>query len=88
VPQYVLRYRQQALKQIARLPQDQLSRIVIRIEALQTEPYPKGCKKFSSGKGMLRLRYGNYLILYQVDSHEMTVTILLVSDRKDAYRNI
>ncbi|MGC8602897.1 MAG: type II toxin-antitoxin system RelE family toxin [Desulfomonilaceae bacterium] len=83
-----MKYRQQALKQISKLPQDQLPRIVRRIEALQKEPYLRGCKKLSCGKGMFRVRSGNYRILYQVYSDEMTVTILLVSDRKEAYRNI
>ncbi|MGO8822666.1 MAG: type II toxin-antitoxin system RelE family toxin [Desulfomonilaceae bacterium] len=88
MPHYVLKYRQQALKQISKLLKDQLPRIVRKLEALQTQPYPNGCKKLSCGKGMLRLRSGGYRILYQVDSEQMTVTRLLVSDRKDAYRNI
>lgn len=62
------------------------ARIVERIAALADDPRPHGCEKLAGYSDRVRIRQGNYRVVYLVDDHRREVTIFKVGDRKDVYR--
>lgn len=69
------------------LPGRALKRIDARIIALGDNPYPPGAKKLVGGEEILRVRVGDYRILYQVEVDRHVVLILRVRHRRDVYRS-
>ena len=82
---YVLRVRRSAAKELARLTAKQVDRIARAISRLAAEPRPPGCKKIQGQTNMWRLP-GDYRILYTVDDSRVTVEVVSVAHRRDAYR--
>ena len=82
---YRIVLRKSAAKEIEKLDQKNISRVVGKIQTLTVNPRPPGCKKLS-GEEKYRIRAGAYRILYQIVDHELIVTIVRVRHRRDAYR--
>jgi mRNA interferase RelE/StbE len=57
-------------------------------ERLETNPFPKGCRKLQGAEAIYRIRAGQYRVVYQVDEKDRLVTVIHVRHRKDAYRDI
>lgn len=82
---YSLLIRRSAEKEIERLPLRVRRRVVARISALATDPRPPGCVKLS-GHDKYRIRQGAYRIVYTIDDAVVTVVVVRVAHRRDAYR--
>ncbi|HLG12950.1 MAG TPA: type II toxin-antitoxin system RelE/ParE family toxin [Blastocatellia bacterium] len=61
-------------------------RLVRAINALATDPRPRGCEKLSGEENKYRVRQGNYRIVYSVDDHARLVLVTKIGDRKEVYR--
>jgi len=72
-------------KDLKSIPKADVKRILGRIDALQFEPFPENSKKLV-GREAYRIRQGVYRILYAVDDEIVTINIIKVVHRKDAYR--
>lgn len=68
------------------LTPDVQRRLKPRIDALARNPRPRGVKTLSGEEGLLRLRVGDYRIIYQVQGHTLTVLILKIGHRREIYR--
>jgi mRNA interferase RelE/StbE len=75
-----------ARRDLRDLPGQILKRIDRRILALAEDPYPRGAKKVAGGEEILRLRVGDYRILYQVEADRRVVLIVRIRHRRDVYR--
>ena len=82
---YELIISRQAMKDIAKLPQDYARLISQRIDQLSENPRPFGAKKLTN-REEYRLRVGTYRILYTIDDETETITIYRVKHRREAYR--
>ena len=82
---YRIQIRRSAEREIEKLPDKERKKIITRIEGLRDDPRPPGTKKLS-GEEKYRLRQGTYRILYEVNDAIVTVVVVKVADRKDAYR--
>ena len=58
------------------------------IDALATTPRPRGASALQGQPGFLRIRVGDYRIIYQVQDDLLTVLILRVAHRREVYRGI
>jgi mRNA interferase RelE/StbE len=74
-----------AVKSVERLPKEVQDRVVDAIAELAETPRPSGAKKLVA-RDALRIRVGDYRIIYEVDDETKTVQVVVVSHRKDAYR--
>ena len=74
-----------AEKELAALPDHILKRAVARIQSLADDPWPRGVKKLEGGGGV-RIRVGDYRILYDVDSVRHIITVFAVGHRREVYR--
>lgn len=82
---YELRIRSSVTKDLRGLPKEEVSRILVRIEALRDDPRPPGSEKLS-GQDRYRIRQGNYRIIYGIEEAEVVVEIVKVGHRKEVYR--
>ena len=75
-----------ARKQLERLPEFVRRQIDGKILALADNPRPPGVVYLKGQlKGLLRIRSGNYRILYRVEDDRLLVIIVQIGDRKDVY---
>jgi mRNA interferase RelE/StbE len=83
---YQLLIKHSAEGDLYRLPRAIFQRVNDRILALRDDPRPPGVRKLSGALEGWRVRVGDYRILYQVDDHAQTVTIVRVKHRREVYR--
>ncbi len=85
MPNYAIRFIRSARKELESLPDALVVRIFKKIEALEGDPRPVGCKKLKGSSNLWRIRVGDYRIVYSILDKELTIEIITVRNRKDAY---
>lgn len=86
---YQIRIAPQARKDIKRLDKRTQSRIVKVLESLKEVPRPTGkVEKLKDQPKYWRYRVGDFRIVYHVRDDYQVVIVLLVKDRKEAYRHL
>jgi mRNA interferase RelE/StbE len=76
-----------AIKELGQLPIKERKRIDKRIQSLAVDPRPPGVVAMQgSRKGLLRLRVGNYRVIYSVEDQRLVVIVVKVGHRQDIYR--
>ncbi len=73
-----------AEKQIKKLPTNVNLRIISAIEKLSSNPRPQGYKKLK-GTSALRIRVGDYRILYEINDDRLVILVIAAGNRKDIY---
>ena len=61
-------------------------RIKEAIEALSRDPRPEGAIQLAGGEGEMRIRVGNYRIVYDIDDGALVILVLRVAHRQEVYR--
>lgn len=74
-----------AEKQFAGLPHVIQKRIVEAFDILTTNPY-SGKKLRGKYEGFYRLTVGDFRLLYTIENERVTVVVIKIVDRKDAYK--
>ena len=82
---YSIVFKKSVTKDLRPIPKKDVQRILKRIDGLTDDPRPAGVEKLSSDE-KYRIRQGNYRILYMIEDEIITVTIVKVGHRRDAYR--
>lgn len=74
-----------AKKFIDKLPRNERERLAANIERL---PNGEDIKKLKGHSDLLRLRVGNYRVIYTVDHGVLTVYVIDVDNRGDVYKRL
>lgn len=82
---YKIVFKQSVAKDLRQIPDKDVQRILQRIDGLADDPRPAGAEKLS-GEEKYCIRQGRYRILYMIDDHVITVTVVKVGHRRDVYR--
>lgn len=82
---YELFFKESVWKELKKIPNVDLKKILSRIEELGINPRPTGCEKLT-GHELYRIRQGIYRIVYSIQDNELTVWVIKVGHRKDVYR--
>lgn len=82
---YELIFKKSVAKDLRPLPKADVKLILQRIRALADEPRPHGSEKLS-GQERYRVRQGVYRIIYEIEDHRLTVIVVKVAHRREAYR--
>ena len=61
-------------------------RIGRAIDALEINPRPPACIKLSGEENVWRVRVGDCRILYEILDQRLTVLVIRIANRRDAYR--
>lgn len=83
---YSIAYAPSAAKAIRKLDKPTARRLLDAIGALASEPRPSGCVQLKGGDGELRIRVGDYRIVYDVQGDELLVLVLRAGHRREIYR--
>ena len=75
-----------AARDFRKLPQDIKNRLQPHIDALANNPRPRGVEKLTGTENGYRIRVGTYRILYEIQDYVLTVYVVRVAHRRDAYR--
>ncbi len=77
--------RSSAERELRSVPNQDLRRIVKKIQALSENPTPPGSIKLE-GETRHRLRQGDWRILYEVNYGLRTIEIVKIGHRREVYR--
>ena len=83
---YRIQIKESASKALAALPQVDQKRIQRKIDALADAPRPHGVKKVHGPEGFLRIRVGDYRVVYLVQDEVLIVLVVRIAHRREAYR--
>jgi mRNA interferase RelE/StbE len=84
-PRYDLSFRPAALRRLRKLDPQVVRRIKTATTDLCADPRPHGAKALSGQHGWLRIRVGDYRIIYEVRDSELTVLIIQIGHRSQVY---
>jgi mRNA interferase RelE/StbE len=87
VGNYAVDLKPSARKELERLPAKVIERIFPKLEALETEPRPSGCKKLKGGRDEWRIRVGDYRVVYTIDDTKLSVSVTRIRKRDGAYED-
>ena len=82
---YKIYFKESVWKDFKKIPKKDLSNILKKTEGFIQDPRPFGCEKLT-GDEKYRIRQGQYRIVYSIHDEELTVWVVKVGHRKDAYR--
>ena len=83
---YRIEWKRSAAKELRKLPRRTIPRVLRAVEQLSADPYSTGVKKLVNAEHTYRLHVGVYRVIYSVLQSELTIEIIRVKHRKDAYR--
>jgi mRNA interferase RelE/StbE len=64
------------------------SDVLAKMRALAADPRPAGAEALQGHPPFLRVRAGDYRIIYAIDDQTHTVTVAMVGHRRDIYRRL
>jgi len=85
VGRYSVELKPSARKELERLPTKLIERIFPRLEGLEVEPRPAGCKKLKGGRDEWRIRVGDWRVVYTVDDAKLKVSVTRIRHRSEVY---
>ncbi len=74
-----------AVKALAKLDEPVRRRVQAAIDRLADEPRPAGVVVIKSRPGHLRLRVGDWRVVYKVDDHRVVVLVVDAGHRREIY---
>ena len=83
---YRIAFTPRAQRDLASLDPPTRRRIARRIEALSTDPRPPGTEMLKGGEGELRVRVGDWRVIYVARDDELLVLVIKIGHRGDVYR--
>jgi mRNA interferase RelE/StbE len=83
---YNILFAKSARQDLEKLDPPLVQQIFPKIEALTSDPRPKGCLKLKGKKNIWRIRVGDYRVLYSIYDDSLEVDIIAVLHRKESYR--
>ena len=85
-PAYKIELEPRARKKLALLDAPVRRRIAAAIEKLASQPRPSGAVALAGRPGVLRIRAGDYRILYEIRDDHLAVLVIDVGHRREIYR--
>ena len=82
---YKILIKPSAVKELKKIPQKYLKKVVDKIYSLASDPRPPGCEKLTNEE-VYRIRYGIYRILYTIEDDKLIIIVIKVGHRKDVYK--
>ena len=83
---YRITFKKSVAKDLRRIPNQDVKRILNRIDRLAENPRGEGCVKLS-GLDRYRVRLGLYRIIYEIVDDRLVVHVVKVGHRSGVYTN-
>lgn len=75
-----------AKRELAKLAPPMLHRLRTAIDRLEVSPRPAGAERLKGPDDLLRIRVGDYRIIYRVIDDRLVVLVIRVGHRREVYR--
>jgi mRNA interferase RelE/StbE len=85
---YTVVLRPKARRALARLDRQAREAVAQVIDALADDPRPAGVLALQGHRPYLRVRSGDYRVIFAVDDDTRLVRVAVVGHRRDVYRNL
>ncbi len=85
---YTIDVRPRARRSLRQLDPSVRRAIAQVIDGLASDPRPAGCLPLTGQRPYLRVRSGDYRVIYAVDDSAHVVTIAAVGHRREIYRRL
>lgn len=85
---YRIEVRPRARRALGRLDGPARKAVAQVIDALAADPRPPGAKALTGHRPYLRVRSGDYRVIYAVDDAARLVRVVVVGHRREVYRNL
>ena len=85
---YAIEVTPAALRQLRKIDGSDQARIIAAIDRLAHQPRPAGIRALTGHPGLLRIRVGDYRVVYSVDDGRLVVTIIAAAHRRAIYRDL
>ena len=72
-------------KELDRLPDEVVRRILTRLVGLETNPRPVDVKKLK-GRDAWRIRVGDYRVIYEIHDRVLQIIVITAGHRGEIYR--
>jgi mRNA interferase RelE/StbE len=82
---YRIEWRPRARKAFLALDKPVRRRIGEAVDALAADPRPAAAKMITGAHGVLRIRIGDYRVLYTIDEGQLIVLVLDAGHRSEIY---
>ncbi len=83
---YSIVFTKSAMKELVKMPDDDVRKVVAKIDLLAENPRPQGAIKLKGGLDLYwRIRVGDFRIIYSIEDIIKVVEIIAVGHRKDVY---
>ena len=83
---YSIEFLRTARKELSKLPKDVQQRIADKIDELKINPCPPGVITLKNGDGRLRLRVGDYRVIYRIEAGRLIIIIVKIGHRRNIYK--
>ena len=83
---YAIEFTAGAARDFRKLPSAVQRRIGSRIDSLAVNPRPAGARQLAATEKLLRIRVGDYRVIYQVLDDLLRVLVVTIGHRRDVYR--
>ncbi len=84
--QYRISIERDALRALLKLDKPVRRRVQTAIDRLSDDPRPAGARALAGRHGALRIRVGDYRIVYEVHDDELLVLVIDLGHRREIYR--
>ena len=82
---YSLAFKRSVAKDLRKIPNKDVKRLLKRIDSLRDNPRAEGCIKLSSQE-RYRVRPGIYRVIYEIRESELIVMVIKVAHRGAVYK--
>ncbi len=83
---YSVTFKESVAKDLRRIPNQDIKRILSRIDALADNPRGEGCIKLADQE-RYRVRQGIYRIIYEIVDERLVIVVVKVAHRSHAYQS-
>ena len=83
---YRITFKKSVAKDLRGIPNQDVKRILRRIDSLASDPRAEGCMKLSAQE-RYRVRQGLYRIVYEIRDDVLVVQVVKIAHRSSAYQS-
>ncbi len=87
-PTYRVEVDRRAAKLLGKLDRPIQARLLTAIAALAADPRPHGVKALTGLPGLLRIRVGDYRVIYTVEDDRLVILVVHLGHRSDIYETL
>ncbi len=83
---YKIEWKRSAIKELKKLPKETISKILAAVENLSSNPLPNRTTKLVGSQQSFRIRIGDYRVVYNIFSKNLSIEIVRIKHRRNIYR--